>query len=59
MTDNISVDSYPEGMSVPALVDGLEDALVDPEGHGGGEQGQRQVAAHGQERHVLRGVVVA
>ena len=46
-------------MSLPALVDGGEDALVDPEGHGGGQQRQRQVAAHRQERHVLRDQAVS
>ena len=40
---------YPKRVSLAALVDGREDALVDPEGHGGGEQGQRQVPAHRQE----------
>ena len=48
------VASYPEGVPLSALVDGSEDALVDPKGHGGGEQRQRQVPAHRQEWHVLR-----
>ena len=32
---------YPERVSLSALVDGCEDTLVDPEGHGGCQQGQR------------------
>ena len=41
------------GISVARLVDSGEDALVDPEGHGGGEEGQADVADHADAGDVL------
>ena len=47
--------SYLEGVSILALVDGREDALVDPEGHGGRDQSQGKVGQDRDDRDVLYG----
>ena len=46
---------YLERISLPALVYGREDAPVDPEGHGCGQEGQASVARHGEEGDVAAG----
>ena len=38
-------------MSFVSFVDGGEHGLVDPEAHGGGHQGQGQVAEHAEHNH--------
>ena len=35
-----------KGMSVLGLVDGSQHGLVDPEAHGGGDQGEGEVTDH-------------
>ena len=42
-------------MAALGLVDGGEDTLVDPEGHGGGDEGQTEVGHHRNEGDVLDG----
>ena len=42
-------------MSLAPLVDGGEHALVDPEGHGRGEEGEGEVADDGEEGDILHG----
>ena len=40
--------AYLKGVSFVSFVDGGEHRLVDPEAHGGGHQGQGQVAEHAE-----------
>ena len=40
-----------KGVSFVSFVDGGEHRLVDPEAHGGGDQGQGQVAEHAEHNH--------
>ena len=35
-----------KGMAILSLVDGRQDGLVDPEAHGGSDDGQGEVANH-------------
>jgi len=52
---DINIQKLLKGMSVLGLVDGSQHGLVDPEAHGGGDQGEGEVTDHTDEGDVSDG----